>query len=104
MPMGELVHSDERQKRNLSEVVAKIETITGVEEGKTKKWSVNAIFDRNLLSIIFFLLHIVEHFAKEGKISELYLPSDLRVKIVRLKRNPGTMHPEKHTIIENLMG
>ena len=67
MPMGELVHSEERQRRNLSEVVSKIEEITGVDKYK-RKWSANAIFDKNLLSIIFFLLHIVEHFVNEGKI------------------------------------
>ena len=101
MPMGELVHSEERQRRNLSEVVSKIEEITGVEKAK-RKWSANAIFDKNLLSIIFFLLHIVEHFMKEGKILGLDVPRDLKVKIVRLKRKEGAMHPEKQTIIENL--
>ena len=101
MPMGELVHSEERQRRNLSEVVSKIEEITGVEKAK-KKWSANAIFDKNLLSIIFFLLHIVEHFMNEGKIQGLDLPRDLKVNIVRLKRKEGAMHPEKQTIIENL--
>ena len=101
MPMGELVHSEERQRRNLSEVVSKIEEITGVEKTK-RKWSANAIFDKNLLSIIFFLLHIVEHFVNEGKILGLDVPRDLKVKIVRLKRKEGAMHPEKQTIIENL--
>ena len=101
MPMGELVHSEERQRRNLSEVVLKIEEITGVKKAN-KKWSANAIFDKNLLSIIFFLLHIVEHFVNEGKIHGLDLPRDLEVKIVRLKRKEGAMHPEKQIIVENL--
>ena len=101
MPMGELVQSEKRQRRNLSEVVSKIEEVTGVEKSK-RKWSANAIFDKNLLSIIFFLLHIMEHFVNEGKIHGLDLPRDLHVKIVRLRRKEGAMHPEKQTIVENL--
>jgi hypothetical protein len=39
MPMGELVQSEERQKRNLTAVVAKIEEITGpgVKQGQRPK-------------------------------------------------------------------
>jgi hypothetical protein len=67
------------------------------------RWSANAIFDKNLLSIVFFLLHLVDHFTRMGRVS-VDLPKAVRVNVIRLTKKDGAAHPEKLEAVENIIG
>ena len=113
MPAGEFVQAEERQRRNIAAVLDKIEQMTGVTEDEKKcayfttnndsrwkktsdsfRWDAESIFDKNLLSTVHLLLHIIHHFEslQPGRVA-IDLPKELKVGVIEVSKRDGITKP-----------
>ena len=61
------------------------------------KWKVDAIYDKDLISILHLLVAIVEFF----KVKNLSLPENLSVKVIVIQKKKQL---EKITVVEKITG
>jgi hypothetical protein len=89
MPLEEDVQAKERQKKNLNAVLDQIAAILHLAPDLAQ-WSVESVFERNLLSNVQILLALIEYFGPSGKIS-VQLPKSFKSTIVLVGKRNGRM-------------
>ena len=62
------------------------------------RWSVESVFEKNLLSNLQILLSLIEHYSPDGKIL-LLLPKIVSVNVVEIQRKGGLIESRVKPII-----
>lgn len=87
LPLGDEVQAKERQKKNLAAVLDKIAQVLRLSEDLIP-WSLDSVFEQNLLDNVQILLALIHHFNPEDKIL-LLLPKVLTVNVIQIQLKNG---------------
>ena len=101
LPLAEDVQAKERQRLNLQTVLENVREILRLSPDLVP-WTVNGVFEKNLLYNLQILLSLIEHFTPEGKIL-LVLPKLLSIHVVEISKNNGRIEStiKPLTLIKN---
>ena len=101
LPLSEDVQAKERQKLNLKTVLEKVRQILRLSTDLVP-WTLEGVFEKNLLYNLQILLSLIEHFTPEGKIL-LVLPKMLSIHVVEITKVNGRIesHMKPLTLIKN---
>ena len=70
----------------------------GMHDDLFFRWSVESVFEKNLLSNLQILLSLIEHYSPDGKIL-LLLPKIVSVNVVEIQRKGGLIESRVKPII-----
>lgn len=70
MDVPEVTQSEEAQKQKLTVVLAHFNHILGIQRVGTKKWSVQAIHSKSIVSIMHLLVALARHFRPPVRLTE----------------------------------
>lgn len=89
LPLGDEVQAKERQKKNLCSVLDKISQILRLSPDLIP-WSLDSVFEQNLLDNVQILLALIHHFNPKDKLL-LLLPKVLTVHVIQIQLKNGRL-------------